>query len=118
LRSSAVKLHAENHARLDELKSRLELQSQKIEQTKSAIANGENLFAKAKSHFDSAHNAREQANFALQTAEEKVINKKNEVAAIDRERRDALEKRTKEESDHSRLKAQLEVLRAVIGGIR
>ncbi|NOT03206.1 MAG: chromosome segregation protein SMC [Anaerolineales bacterium] len=101
---------AENHARLDELKSRLELQSQKIEQTKSAIAKGENLAAKAKTQFDSAHEARELANFALQDAEEKVINKKNEVAAIDRERREALEKRTKEESDHSRLKAQLEVL--------
>ena len=101
---------AENNARLDELKSRLELQSQKIEQTKSAIAKGETLAAKAKEQFDSAHEARELANFALQDAEEKVINKKNEVAAIDRERREALEKRTKEESDHSRLKAQLEVL--------
>ncbi len=101
---------AENNARLDELKSRLELQSQKIEQTKSAIAKGETLAAKAKAQFDSAHEARELANFALQDAEEKVINKKNEVAAIDRERREALEKRTKEESDHSRLKAQLEVL--------
>jgi chromosome segregation protein len=101
---------AENHARLDELKSRLELQSQKIEQTRSAIANSEILSAKAKAQFDSAHEAREQAFLALQDAEDNVINKKNAVAAIDHERREALEKRTREESDHSRLKAQLDVL--------
>jgi len=101
---------AENNARLDELKSRIESQAQKIEQTKAAIANGESLTAKAKAQYESARNAREEAALALQGAEEKVLNKKNEVDRIERERRDALEQRTKEESDHSRLKAQLEVL--------
>ncbi|MBK8822128.1 MAG: AAA family ATPase [Anaerolineales bacterium] len=101
---------AENNARLDELKSRIESQTQKIEQTKTSIANGETLSAKARAQYDAARNAREQANIALQEAEEKVINKKNEVDRIERERRAALEQRTKEESDHSRLKAQLEVL--------
>ncbi len=101
---------AENNARLDELKSRIESQTQKIEQTKTSIANGETLSAKARAQYDAARNAREQANIGLQEAEEKVINKKNEVDRIERERRAALEQRTKEESDHSRLKAQLEVL--------
>jgi chromosome segregation protein len=101
---------AENHARLDELRSRLELQSQKIEQTKSAIANGETVSAKARARYESAHEAREQANFALQEAEEKVVSRKDQVAAMDHERREALEKRAREESDHSRLKVQLEVL--------
>ncbi len=101
---------AENNARLDELKSRLESQAQKIEQTKTAIENGESLLANAKAEYETVHKEREQANLILQEAEEKVINKKNEVAAIDRQRREALEQRTKEESDHSRLKAQLEVL--------
>ncbi len=116
MRSLAIKLkslsqqRAENNARLDELKSRIESQTQKIEQTKAAIANGESLSAKAKAQFETAHTAREQANLALQEAEEKVISKKNEVDRIERERRAALEQRTKEESDHSRLKAQLEVL--------
>ena len=40
----------------------------------------------------------------------KSVHKKNEAERIDRERREALEQRTKEESSHSRLKAQLEVL--------
>jgi chromosome segregation protein len=101
---------AENNARLDELKSRLESQTQKIEQTKISIANGGSLFAKAKSQFETARTAREKANLALQEAEEKVFSKKNEADRIERERRAALEQRTKEESDHSRLKAQLEVL--------
>ncbi|MBC7875755.1 MAG: chromosome segregation protein SMC [Anaerolineales bacterium] len=101
---------AENNARLDELKSRLELQSQKIEQTKTAIANGEPLAAKAKAHYETARTAREHANIALREAEEKVISRKNEVDTIEQTRRDALEQRAKIESDHSRLKAQLEVL--------
>ncbi len=101
---------AENNARLDELKSRIELQMQKIEQTKVAIANGESLFEKARAQYETAHREREQAAFALQEAEQKVVARKNEADRIERERRAALEQRTKEESDHSRLKAQLEVL--------
>jgi chromosome segregation protein len=101
---------AENNARLDELKSRIESQTQKIEQTKTAIANGESLLAQAKSQHGTARTARDQANLALQEAEEKVVSKKSEVDRIERERRAALEQRTKEESNYSRLKAQLEVL--------
>ena len=101
---------AENNARLEELKSRAESQAQKIEQTKIAIANGESLLAQAKAQYETAHAAREQANLVLLEAEEKVINKKSEADRLERERRAALEQRTKEESDHSRLRAKLEVL--------
>jgi len=101
---------AENNARLEELKSRAELQAQKIEQTTAPIANGESLLAQAKEQHEAARTAREQAYLVLQEAEEKVISKKSEADRIDRERRAALEQRTREESDHSRLKAKLEVL--------
>ena len=101
---------AENNARLDELKSRIESQTQKIEHTKSSIANAENLTAKAKAQFESAKESRERAVLALQEAEDKSIAKRSEVDSIEQTRREALERRTKEESDHSRLKAQLEVL--------
>ncbi|MBP8164430.1 MAG: AAA family ATPase, partial [Anaerolineales bacterium] len=101
---------AENNARLDELKSRIESQNQKIEQTKTAISNGETLLAKTKLQYESARGTREQAMLTLQEAEDRVIRKKDEVSGLDRQRREALEQRTKEESDHSRLKAQLEVL--------
>lgn len=101
---------AENNARLDELKSRIEAQNQKIQQTEAAISNSEKAAERAKAQYESARAAREQANIALQTAEDKALAKKGEMERIERERRDALEERTKQESDHSRLKAQLEVL--------
>ena len=92
------------------MKSRIESQTQKIEHTKSSIANAENLTAKAKAQFESAKESRERAVLALQEAEDKSIAKRSEVDSIEQTRREALERRTKEESDHSRLKAQLEVL--------
>jgi chromosome segregation protein len=101
---------AENNARLDELKSRIEAQNQKIQQTETAIANAEKAADRAKAQYESARSAREQANIVLQTAEDKALAKRAEMERIERERRDALEERTKQESDHSRLKAQLEVL--------
>ncbi len=102
--------HAQNNARLEQLKSRAELQAQKIEQTTAAIANGELLLTQAKDQHEIARTVREQANLVLQAAEQNAISKKSEFERIDRERRAALEQRTKEESNHSRLKAQLEVL--------
>jgi chromosome segregation protein len=101
---------AENNARLDELKSRIEAQTQRIEQTKAAIANGESSLTKAKAQYESARQAREHAQVALHEAEEKAAAKKIEVESIEHERHIALETRTKQESDHSRYKAQFEVL--------
>ena len=101
---------AENNARLDELKSRIESQNQKIEQTKNAIANAESQTEKAKAEFESAKKLKDEAQNALQEIESKAIAKRNEVEQIENQRRSALESRTKQESDHSRLKAQLEVL--------
>lgn len=101
---------AENNARLDELKSRIESQNHKIEQTKTAITNAESQAEKAKAEFKAAKKAREEAQQALQEIEAKALAKRNEVEQIENQRRSALENRTKQESDHSRLKAQLEVL--------
>jgi len=113
IRSQAESLsrqRAENSARLDELKSRIETQTQKIAQARPAIANGEALLARAGAQYVSARKVREQAQAALQEAEEKTVTEKNKVDSIEYERRAALEERTKQESNHSRLKAQLEVL--------
>jgi len=101
---------AENNARLDELKSRIESQKQKIDQTKVAIHSSESAAKKAKEIYESARNQKETANLELQAAEERLLNKKIEVDSIEQTRREALEKRTIEESEHSRLKAQIEVL--------
>jgi len=101
---------AENNARLDELKSRIESQTQKIEQTRDAISKAETASAKAKELYESARKGREDANLALQQAENHLFNKKNAVATIEQARRAAIEKRANEEAEHSRLKAQIEVL--------
>lgn len=101
---------AENNARLDELKSRIEAQTQKIAQTQSAIANAEAQTEKAKAQYEYARKTREGIAETLQRAEDKALAKRAEVDRLDGERRAALERRTKEESEHSRLKAQLEVL--------
>ncbi len=101
---------AENNARLDELKSRIEAQQQKIEQTKSTITSASRATANAKELYDSAHKARADATLNLQNAEDFVLGKKSEVDTLERARREALEKRANEEAEHSRLKAQIEVL--------
>jgi chromosome segregation protein len=101
---------AENNARLDELKSRIESQTQKIEQTKALIASAETSSAKARNLFENARKARTDAALNLQNAEDYLLSKKTEVDTLERARREALEKRANEEADHSRLKAQLEVL--------
>lgn len=101
---------AENNARLDELKSRIEAQTQKIQQTQTAIANAESQTEKAKAQYEYARKNREGIAETLQRAEDKALAKRAEVDRLDGERRAALERRTKEESEHSRLKAQLEVL--------
>ncbi|MBI3170494.1 MAG: hypothetical protein HYZ22_18585, partial [Chloroflexi bacterium] len=101
---------AENNARLDELKSRIDAQTQKIAQTQSAIANAEAQTEKAKAQYEYARKTREGIAEVLQGTEDKALAKRAEVDRLDGERRAALERRTKEESEHSRLKAQLEVL--------
>jgi len=101
---------AENNARLDELKSRIEAQTQKIAQTQSAIANAETQTEKAKTQYEYARKTREGIAETLQRAEDKALAKRADADRLDGERRAALERRTKEESEHSRLKAQLEVL--------
>jgi len=101
---------AENKARLDELKSRIEAQTQRIEQTKAAIANGEILSARVAAQYEIHTQGARASQPCLQEAEEKVIQKKSEFERIEHERREALEQRNKRGIDHSRLKAQLEVL--------
>ncbi|MCC7119676.1 MAG: chromosome segregation protein SMC [Anaerolineales bacterium] len=101
---------AENNARFDELKSRLEAQGQKIEQTKISIRSSETSASQAKALFENARHAKEQASLELQTAEAHLLKTKSEADSIEQARRAALEKRTIEESEHSRAKAQLEVL--------
>lgn len=100
---------AENNARLDELSSRAQAQAQKIEQARSAVEQAEAQIRTAQTHYQSAREIRENARLALQRAETKALEKKNETERLDAERRAALERLTKEQAEHSRLKAQFDV---------
>jgi chromosome segregation protein len=101
---------AENNARLDELKSRIDSQNQKIEATANEIAKTEAAAGRARDTYESIRRSREAAATELQLAEENLLNLRNKVEILEQDRRAALEKRTNEEAEHSRLKAQLEVL--------
>ncbi len=101
---------AENNARLDELKSRMELQAHKIEQARHEIVKFESASSQARAVYVAARKVREEAAIALEEAEAGLLGRKNQVDSIEGERRAALEKRANEEAEHSRLKAQLEVL--------
>ena len=101
---------AENNARMDELKSRIESQNQKIEQLQNEIAASVPASLKANELFESARTARESAALALHEAEHAVLGKKNSRDTLERARRAAIEKRAHQEAEHSRLAAQIEVL--------
>jgi chromosome segregation protein len=101
---------AEHHARLDELKSRMESQQQKIEQTRKTISLAEAASARAQESYNFARKIREEAGAALQTAEDSVLSLNTKVDLIESSRHEAIETRANEESIHSRLKAQIEVL--------
>lgn len=101
---------AENHARLEELASRIEGQLQKLEQTHKAIEGFEHSVSHTRAQFESARARRETALLTLQESENTVVRLREQVAALDVQRRQAMEVLTREESEYSRLKAQLEVL--------
>lgn len=101
---------AENQARLDELKSRHEAQQQKLESISQVIAQAESAARKAQGEYQSARAKREQAETALQQAETKLEEKKKEAERVEGERRAMLDARTRQEAEHSRLRAQLDVL--------
>jgi len=104
------KQRAESQARLDELKSRMETQAQKLEQTRQAIASGEAAAKKTHDQYESARRGREEIDAALRQAELNLEEKRKEVERLEGERRAAMEIRTRQESEHSRWKAQFEVL--------
>jgi chromosome segregation protein len=97
-------------ARQDELKARIESLGQKIETTKQGIATAEAAARKAEEHLKSVRAKRERADAELKLAESTLEQKKRIVEEMDADRRDALDARARVESDHSRLRAQLDVL--------
>jgi chromosome segregation protein len=101
---------AESHARLDELKMRIEAQGQKLEQINQAILSAKSLVQKTEEQHGRARTQREGAEDTLRKAEEKLESSLKRVSELEAGRRQLMDKRAEHEAEHSRLNAQLEVL--------
>ncbi|GAB4541044.1 MAG: chromosome segregation protein SMC [Anaerolineales bacterium] len=101
---------AENNARMDELQLRIAAQSQRMELAQAAMAQSEVALQRSAAQYEAARQARARVQMELQQAEESAAAKKLESDRLEEERRAALETRARCESDHSRIKAQQEVL--------
>ncbi len=101
---------AESQARLDELKSRLENLQSRLENANKAIESAEGNAHQAEEKHTQASQAREQAESRLREAEAELREKRQQVERLENERRNQAEERAQQLAQHSRLKAQLEVL--------
>ncbi|HJS17655.1 MAG TPA: chromosome segregation protein SMC [Anaerolineales bacterium] len=101
---------AETQARLEELKSRLEGFQSRLESAGRAIEGAESHAREAREKFDTARQARETAEQAWQDAVRNEDLKRKIVEELENERREKSEQRAQRFAEHTRLKAQLEVL--------
>jgi chromosome segregation protein len=101
---------AESQARLDELKSRLENLGARLESANKAIESAEENARQAEQRHLQASQAREEAEARLREAESQLREKRGQVERLENERRSKSDERTQHLAQHSRSKAQLEVL--------
>jgi chromosome segregation protein len=107
-RSSAQR--AESQARLDELKSRLDNLQSRLENAEKAIDLAEVHAREADEKLTQARGLRLSAEEAFREAKEKEERGKRQVERLENERRSKSEERAHQLAQHTRLKAQLEVL--------
>ncbi len=101
---------AEAQARLEELKSRLDGLESRLDSANKAIEIAESSTREAGMKSASARQARETAEQQWRAAVEQEDRGKTEVAQLENERRAKSEDRTQRLAEHTRLKAQLDVL--------
>ena len=101
---------AELLARLDQLKSRLEALQGRLEAAEKAIETTEGKARNASEKYAAARDQRQAIEVELRAAQEKEENGKREVERLEDGRRSKLEERANQLAEHSRSKAQLEVL--------
>ncbi|HEX9385105.1 MAG TPA: chromosome segregation protein SMC [Anaerolineales bacterium] len=101
---------AESQARLDELKSRLENLQSRLENANKAIEAAELNARQAEEKHTQASQLREEAEARLREAETQLREKRQQVERLENERRAKSEERAQQLAQHTRLKAQLEVL--------
>ena len=101
---------AEAQARLDELKSRLENLQARMTAAERAIESAEVRARDAEEKYTAARQGREEAETQLRDAESQLGERRQALERLDAERRVKTEERAQQLAEHTRLKAQLEVL--------
>jgi chromosome segregation protein len=101
---------AESQARLDELKSRLESLQSRLMAAENAIVVAEAQAREAEEGYAAASARREEAETELREADSQLAEKRQAVERLEAERRTKSEERAGQLAEHTRLKAQLEIL--------
>jgi chromosome segregation protein len=101
---------AETQARLEELRSRLENLQARLEQAGKTIELADAHVQEVREKYDRALEAREVAEDSWHQAVANENAKRNAVAELETERRAKADERAQRLADHTRIKAQLEVL--------
>ena len=101
---------AESQARLEELKSRLENLQTRLDTANKAIESAENVAREAGMKSANARHERETAEQGWRTAVEKEESARNETTRLENDRRIKSDERAQRLAEHTRLKAQLDVL--------
>jgi chromosome segregation protein len=101
---------AESQARLDELKSRLESLQSRLTTAEQAIESAEVHAREAEEKYRTARQAREEAETHLREAEAQLGEKRQALESLEADRRVKSEERARQLTEHTRLKAQLDVL--------
>jgi chromosome segregation protein len=101
---------AESQARLDELKSRLESLQSRLSAAQNAIESAEVHARGAEEKYTAAREGHEEAEDRWRDAEFQLAEKRQAVEWLEAARRAKSEERAQHLAEHTRLKAQLEVL--------
>lgn len=101
---------AQHQAHLNELKSRVDSQRQKLQTADSAIAGAEETFKQAQKKYQSAQKASSQAEAALQQAEADLTALRRKSSELESARRQRQDERSAKQGEQTHLRAQLDVL--------
>jgi chromosome segregation protein len=101
---------AESQARLDELKSRLESLQSRLIAADNAIGVAEGQAREGEEGYTAARLRREEAEAQLRETESRLAEKRQAIEWLEGERRTKSEERAARLAEHTRLKAQLEIL--------
>ena len=101
---------AESQARLDELKSRLENLGSRLRAAENAIAVAEGQAREADEGYSATLTRREESESQLREAESQLAARRQTVERLEAGRRTKSDERARVLAEHTRLKAQLEIL--------